>query len=146
MVLHKILKIVALIAGIIGLVFLGWSIYEGSETLTNSADAQANIINPYMYLAYIIFALTVILVLIYSIKNLFTGNVAKTFLSIGAFVALLIIGYLVAGDSVPDMPNRDEPVTATTAHWVSAGLTVFYILGVFAIGTMITAGIKKLIK
>lgn len=146
MVLHKVLKIIALIAGIIGLFLLGWSIVTGSDTLESSASAQASIIDPFIYLTYIVFAITVVLVLVYTLKHLFTGNVAKTFLSIGIFLAVLVLGYLIAGDEMPYLPNQDEAVSASTVHWVSTGLVIFYILAIGAVGSMIAAGIKKLIK
>ena len=87
--LHKVFKIIALLLALAGIVSLVMVLVNGS-----GLDAQ-------MYVAYIILALTLLLVLVYVLKGIFSGNLKKTLMSIGAFLLVIIIAYVLAdGTSV----------------------------------------------
>ena len=57
----------------------------------------------------------------------------------------VVVAYLVTGGEEVVMSDGTV-LSADAVHWVSAGLTVFYILATIAILLMLLSGIKKLIK
>ena len=82
--LHKILRIVALLLAVAGIVALAMVLING-----NGLDAQ-------LYIAYITLALTLFIVLVYVLKETFSGNLKKTLMSIGAFLLVIIIAYVMS--------------------------------------------------
>lgn len=145
MTLHKILKYLALVIGVIGLILWGRVLMAGDEAIESSADVQASVVTPFLYVAYFIFALIVLLVAVYVIKGLFSGDIKKTLLSVGVFILIVVIAYVVSGGTEMTM-NDGEVISANTVHWVGAGLITFYILAATAILLMVISGVKKLIK
>ncbi len=136
--LHKILSIVALILAVIGIIF-GLMIMSGSHGMIDNM----------MIVAYVIFAITIALVLFYVIIGLFSGNIKKTLLSLGAFLAIIIISYLIASGTNLDLQpfiDKGLNVTETTSKNVGAGLYTFYALAIFAIAVVALSSIKKLVK
>lgn len=128
--LHKILKIVALLLAVGGIISLGMVLINGQ-----GLDAQ-------MYIAYITLALTVFIVLVYVLKGIFGGNLKKTLMSIGAFLLVVIISYVLA-EGVETEMRDGELLSASGSKWVGTGLYTFYILAIVAIGSMVYSGIKK---
>lgn len=145
MTLHKILKYLALVIGVIGLILWGRVLMAGDEAIETSADVQASVVTPFLIVAYIIFALVVLIVAFYVLKGLFSGDIKKTLLSIGSFILIIVIAYLVTDGSEMVM-NDGEVISADTSHWVGTGLVTFYILACVAILLMIVSGVRKLIK
>ena len=136
--LHKILSIVALILAVIGIIF-GLMIMSGSYGMIDNM----------MIVAYVIFAITIALVLFYVIIGLFSGNIKKTLLSLGAFLAIIIISYLMASGTNLDLQpfiDKGLNVTETTSKNVGAGLYTFYALAIFAIAVVALSSIRKLVK
>jgi len=142
---HKILSIVALILAIIGIIF-GLLVATGDlETLWQDGSMVDNM----MRVAYVIFAITLVLVLFFVIKGLFAGNIKKTLLSLGIFLAIIVVSYLMASGTNLDLQpfiDKGLNVTETTSKNVGAGLYTFYALAIFAIAVMALSGIKKLVK
>ena len=145
MTLHKILKYLALVIGVVGLILWGRVLMAGDDAIESSAAVQASVVTPFLIVAYIIFALVVLIVAFYVLKGLFSGDVKKTLISIGAFILIVVISYLVTGGTEMVM-NDGEVISASTNHWVGAGLVTFYILACIAILLMVVSGVRKLIK
>ena len=145
MTLHKILKYLALVIGVVGLILWGRVLMAGDEAIETSADLQAGVVTPFLILAYIVFALIVLLVLFFVIKGLFSGNVKNTLIGIGAFALVVAIAYLMSSGSEVVMTDG-EVLSASASHWVGAGLVTFYILAALAILLMVFSGVRKLIK
>ncbi len=140
--LHKILKIVGLILGLIGVVLLAMIWWKGDDEAI--ATFQSGM-DWYMYVAYIMFVIVLVFVLIFVLKGILAGNVKKTLMSIGAFLLIVIIAYVMAEGVETEM--RDEEIlSASGSKWVGTGLYTFYILGLAAIGSMIYSGIKKMMS
>ena len=140
--LHKILKIVALILGVAGMIFWVLLVVKGDEVVKSTGEG----VDPLIYIAYITLAIALLFVAIYVLKGIFTGNLKKTLLSIGAFLAIVIVSYMMSSGSVEGLPLLDgEPISESGSKWVSTGLNAFYILAIGAIGAMALSGIKKLI-
>ena len=81
--LHKIIRIVALILSIAGIVSLAMIINAGDDTVKATGEG----VDGFLYVAYITLALVLFFVLIFVLKGLAGGDIKKTLLSIGVFVA-----------------------------------------------------------
>lgn len=150
--LYKIVKYIALALGLIGLILLGrLALGVDEETLKVDAGLQGSYVTPLLWVAYIVLALTVIFVILFVIRGILTGgNLVKTLISIGAFVAVFVIAYVMADSTIPmnlegtgPMMVDNEVVTEGTSKIAGAGILMFIILAVVAIGTMIWGGVRK---
>ena len=145
MTLHKILKYVALVIGVLGLIFLGRILAAGDDAIEASADVQGSVLEPMMWISYLVLAVVVALVVIFVIAGLFRGNIKNTIIGIVSFAVVVLVSYLVTTGS--QVTTRDgDIITAGTVHWVGAGLVCFYILAALAILAMVFSGVKKLIS
>ena len=135
MALHKILKLVALLLGVVALVMGIWLFSTGNQSL----------VQPLMYIGYAVFLLTVLFVVIFVLKGLFSGNIKNTLITVGAFLAVVVVAYLISNGV--ETPMKDgEMLSASGSKWVGTGLYTFYFLAIIAIGTMIVTGAKKIFK
>ena len=140
MSLHKILKIVALLLSVAGIIFLAMIIAKGDQAVTETGEG----LDGFLYVAYITFAITVAFVLFFVVKGVFSGNIKNTLISVGAFLVIVVISYALA-DGTP-MQMRDISLSASGSKWIDTGLYVFYIMGILAIASMVFSGVKKVIK
>ena len=143
--LHKILKYLALVIGVIGLILWVRVLMAGDDAIENSAAVQASVVSPFLIVAYIVFAIVLLLVLFFVIKGLFSGDIKRTLIAVGAFVLVVVIAYLVT-DGTETQLNDGTMLSADANHWVGAGLVTFYMLAGIAITLMVVSGIRKLIK
>ena len=151
--MHKILKIVVALLSIAGIISLITIVLKGTEEIEGlAAVGDTSILEPIAWIGYIMLALTVLVVIIFVFRNLFTGgDIKNTLIGVGAFVAVLLIGYLVSGNDplvgVDKIYAYDDILaTENESRLVGGGLIAFYILSVVAIGSMLFSGVKKLIK
>lgn len=145
MTLHKILKYLALVIGVIGLILLGRIIYAGDDAIEASGDLQASMLDPMMWLAYIVLLVVIVMVAIFVIRGLFHGHIKNTLISIGAFGLIVLVAYLVTDGTRLELKDGSV-LSASGDHWVGAGLVTFYILAAFAVLAMVFSGVKKLTK
>ena len=80
MALHKILKIIALLLSVAGVIFLAMIIGKGDEAVAATGEG----VDGFLYVAYITFAITILFVLVFVIKGLLSGNIKNTLISVGA--------------------------------------------------------------
>ena len=150
MKLHKILKIVAGLLGLAGIIFLVMIIAKGDEAISAAAlDGDTGIMDPMLYIAYIVFGITLAAVVIFVLLNLFTdtGSLKGTLIGVGAFLGVLVISYLLtSGSDAGDYMYNGAPATEGESHMVGAGLVAFYILIVGAALAMMLSGVKKITK
>ena len=136
--LHKILKYVALALGVIG-TLLALLIMSGSDGMIDNM----------LYVTYLVLAIVIALILIYVIKGLFAGNIKKTLTTVGMFLAVILISYLISSGTDLNLDKLNEKglgVTETVSKNVGAGLYAFYFLMVIAIASIFLSGAKKLFK
>lgn len=145
MTLHKILKYIALVIGVVGLILWARVLMAGDDAIENSADVQASVVTPFLYVAYIVFAIIVLLVLFFVIKGLFSGDIKRTLIAVGAFIVVIGIAYVLTSGTERQLSDGTM-LSASADHWVGAGLVTFYILAGIAILLMVVSGIRKLIK
>jgi len=145
--LHKILKIVAALIGLAGIVSLVRIIVAGDDAI--KTGGQDGLFEPMAWIGYIILGIAIFFVLVFVLKNLFTNTAGlkNTLIGVGAFVAVLVIAYAVSGSDLPiQYKNGDEFATPKESTLVGAGLVAFYILLGIAAISMIFSGAKKVIS
>jgi len=134
--LHKILKIVAMILAVIGVIF-ALLVATGSESMIDNM----------LYVSYLTLAIIIVVVLIYVFKGLLAGNIKKTLMSLGLFLGIALISYFISSGTDLDLQSfidKGQDITESTSKNVGAGLYMFYALSLIAIGTVVFSGFKKL--
>lgn len=146
--MNKIVKIVAGVIGVISIFFLIRIIGAGDEALENSEDLQGSMVVPFMYIAYFILGIVVLLVAVFSLKNMLsnTATLMNTLKNVGAFLVLAAIAYFGLASGVETPMKDGEMLSASGSQLVGAGLWLFYFLIIIAVGAMLFTGIKKMIK
>ena len=137
--LHKIFKIIAIVLSVIGAAF-ALLIIAGDEATALSMSGNM------LMVSYAILVIVLVVVLIYVIKGLFSGNIKKTLMSVGAFVGVILISYILSSGTDLDLTpfnSKGLGITEAISKNVGAGLIAFYILGVVAIGSLIFSGLFK---
>jgi len=135
--LYKILKIIALILSLAGMVY-AFMLISGNEGQ----------IGGMLTVGYITLGIVLLFVIIFTLSNLFTHPAAlkSTLTGLGAFAVVALICYFVMANGV-ETPLRDgKMLSAGGSKLVGAGLYMFYALAAIAIGSMIFFGVKKTIK
>lgn len=142
--LHKILKIAALLLSIVGIIFLAMIVSKGDDAVRATGSGVDGI----LYVAYIMFALVLVFVLVFVFKGLMAGNIKKTLISVGMFLLIVVVSYAMSsGSDVDTLPLVDGlPISESGSRWVGAGLYTFYIMALLAIGSMVFSGITKIKK
>ncbi|MDC8005920.1 hypothetical protein POV27_17840 [Aureisphaera galaxeae] len=138
--LHKIIKIVAILLCLVGIVFFGMILSKGDEVVKATGEG----VDGYIYVAYVVFALILAFVLIFVLKGLAQGNIKKTLLSLGAFLVVVAIAYGLAQGVETPLKEEGEVLSASGSRWVGAGLYAFYFLAILAIGAMLWGSVRKL--
>lgn len=142
--MNKIINIVKIIFGIVGAILFVRILNAGDEAITADAALQTSVLAPFMWVSYIILGITVLVVLLFSIKALFTGNVKKTLVSLGGFILVVVVSYLVSEGTETALRDGDV-LSENGSRWVSTGLTAFYILAALAVLAMLLSSVRKII-
>jgi hypothetical protein len=147
--LHKIIKIVAAVISLLGIISLVRIISAGDDAIDAAALAgDTAIVEPMAWAAYIMLGLVLVFVIFFVVKNLVTNTSGfkNTLIGVGAFAAVLIIAYVVSGGDSMTYKLQDGVATDGQSTMVGAGLVAFYLLLFVAAGAMIFAGVKKVIS
>ncbi|HMC00052.1 MAG TPA: hypothetical protein VKN14_03335 [Flavobacteriaceae bacterium] len=143
---QKLLTIIAGIVSVIAIFFLIRIIGVGDEAI--KAGESGGTVDTFMYIAYLILAVTLLFVVFFTLKNVFSNaaTLKSALTSVGAFLLVALICYFVFADGV-ETPLRDgEVLSAGGSKMVGAGLYMFYFLALIAVGAMLLSGVKKMIK
>ena len=147
---QKIAKIVAAILGLIATFSLFGIMSQGDEAIENAYAAGESIasVDTMIPVAYVIFVLVLVSVVFFVIKNLITNakSIKNTLVGIGAFIAILIVSFVVSGGDPTKYYDNNVLVSDGTSQLVGAGLVTFYILVVVSLAAMAWSGINKIKK
>ena len=101
-----------------------------------------------MNVSYVILAIAVLIVLVFSVLNLVsnTAGLKNTLMGVGAFVVLALLCYFGIADGVETTLKDGDILSESGSRLVGAGLYLFYFLAVIAGGIMLGFGIKKMAK
>ena len=144
--LQKLLKIVAIVTGVISIFFLASILSAGDEAI--KAGESGGTVNVFMYVSYTVLAIAVLIVLAFTILNLVsnTSGFKNTLIGIGAFVVLSLLCYFGFANGVETPLKDGNMLTANGSRLIGAGLYLFYFLALIAGGIMLGLGIKKMVK
>ena len=144
--LQKILKIVAIVIGVVSIFFLGSILSAGDEAI--KAGESSGAVNVFMYVSYSILATAVLIVLAFTLMSLVsnTSGLKNTLIGIGAFVVLSFICYFGFANGVESTLKDGDILSANGSKLIGAALYLFYFLAFIAVGIMLGFGIKKMVK
>jgi hypothetical protein len=145
---QKIVKIVAGLLGVLGVVFLFRVIGAGDEEIKMAASmGDYGTVSPLISIAQLILVISVAATVIFSLVTLFgdTQKLKKALISVAFLV--VVVGLAYALSTGVETPLKDgEVLSASGARWVETGIRVFYYLGAIAIIAMAYSGVKRLIN
>ena len=145
---HKIVKIVTGVLGVLGIVFLFMVIGSGDEEVKAAAAmGDYSTVSPLITLSQVILGIAVVATLIFSLLGLFSDK-EKLKKAVFSIVGLLVVlGVAYATSEGVETPMKDgEVLSAAGSRLVGTGIRMFYFLAIIAIGSMLFASVKKLIK
>lgn len=144
--MHKFVKIGLVVLGAIGAIL--WSQLPGTEVPVGEAVENGAVHWMFMIM-YLLLAVAVAFSLVFTLKNLFSNpaSLKKTLFGVVGFLLVVAIAYVLsdgADGTVEAMADRGVPTTESTVKNIGAGLNVFFILVVVAVGSMVWGGLKKM--
>jgi len=146
--MHKIVKIALVVVGLIGAAL--WFLLPESEM--PAAEATTNgALNAMFWITYILLGLAIVFSLVFALKNLFSNpaSLKKSLFVIVGFLIVVGLGFVLASGtdvSIPEMAERGIETSESTIKRIGAGINVFFILTVIAVGAMLWGGVRKMTK
>ena len=149
--LSKILSIVTGVISLIAVFFLVRIIMEGDDAVSENADIQNGLVDPYITFAKVVLYLTALVSVVFSLMNLikYPKLLKKTLISLAALGALLAISYVMADDGETLNASGivlEEGQAGSTSRWVSTGITFSLILGGLGLFIILGGFVKSLVK
>ena len=144
----KIFTYTALVLGVIGLILQVTILSQGDDVIKlNALSGDYGVVSTMVTLAMVVLAITVVLTLVFSFSNLASdrNKLKKALISIGAFVAVVLVAFLFSTGTETPLKDGDM-LSAASSRWIEAGLRTFYFLVFIAVGAMIYTGIARLKK
>ena len=146
--MNKIVKILLVVISLVGAVL--WFMLPESEVPVGEAT-QNGALNAMFWITYILLGIAIAASLIFSLINLFSNpaNLKKTLFVVVGFLLVCGIAYVLSDGtdvSIPEMADRGIETSETTIKRIGAGINVFFILVVIAVGAMIWGGVRKATK
>ena len=108
---------------------------------------NGKLLNVIMALTYTLFFITILLLVVFAVKAIFT-NVkasAKNLVVIVIFAVVILLGYLLASPELTPSAVKMQ-LTSSNVKWIGAGMFVFYVAFFGAICAIIYAAISGAIK
>jgi len=105
--MKKIITIVGALIGVISIVLLGRIISTGDTTIQSAAKAGDlglvnGLLDPMAWVAYIVLAIILVLVVVFTLKNVISNpaTLKSTLMGVGAFLVLFALCYFVLAEGV----------------------------------------------
>lgn len=146
--MNKIVKIILVVVGLAGAVL--WFMLPERDAPVGEATQNAAL-NAMFWITYILLAIAAAASLIFSLIHLFSNpaSIKKTIFVVVGFLLVVALGYVLADGtdvSIPEMADRGIETSETTIKRIGAGINVFFILVIIAVGAMIWGGVRKATK
>ena len=146
--LQKITNISVVLLAVLALIVLGVIIGQGDEYIEMSAmQGNFGAVSVMINLALFVLLVTVLMTLVFSMKNLFSekSKLKKAGISIGSFLFVFIVAFVLS--SGVDTPMQDgKMLSALQSKFVEAGIRTFYLLTLIAGGIMVYFSVSKYFK
>ncbi|HET8737104.1 MAG TPA: hypothetical protein VFM69_10940 [Pricia sp.] len=145
--MNKIVKILLIVIGLAGAVL--WFMLPESDVPVGEASQNAAL-NAMFWITFILLGIAAAASLIFSFIHLFSNpaSIKKTIFVIVGFLLVVAIGYVLADGtdvSIEEMANRGIDTNETIIKRIGAGINVFFILVIIAVGAMLWGGARKTI-
>lgn len=148
MSIQKITTYVALLLGVLGLIFQVMILSKGDDVIEmNSLSGDFSSVSPMITLAIVILVVITLITLVSSLITL-ASNPAKlkrALVFVVAFVFIVLISFLFS-EGVETPLKDGEVLSAFSSRLVGTGLRTFYTLSIIAVGTMVFYGVKRFLK
>ncbi len=145
---QKITNISVVLLAVLALIVLGVIIGQGDEYIEMSAmQGNFGAVSVMINLALFVLLVTVLMTLVFSMKNLFSekSKLKKAGISIGSFLFVFIVAFVLS--SGIDTPMQDgKMLSALQSRFVEAGIRTFYLLTLIAGGIMVYFSVSKYFK
>jgi len=146
--LQKITNISVVLLAVLALIVLGVIIGQGDEYIEMSAmQGNFGAVSVMINLALFVLLVTVLMTLVFSMKNLFSekSKLKKAGMSIGSFLFVFILAFVLS--SGVETPMQDgNMLSALQSRFVEAGIRTFYLLTLIAGGIMVYFSVSKYFK
>ena len=146
--LQKITNISVILLAVLALIVLGVIIGQGDEYIEMSAmQGNFGAVSVMINLALFVLLVTVLMTLVFSMKNLFSekSKLKKAGISIGSFLFVFIVAFVLS--SGVETPMQDgKMLSALLSKFVEAGIRTFYLLTLIAGGIMVYFSVSKYFK
>ena len=146
--IQKITNITVVVLAVVALIVLGVIIGQGDEYIEMSAmQGNYGFVSIMINLALFVLLVTVLMTLIFSVKNLISekSKLKKAGISIGSFVFVFLVAFFLS--SGVETPMQDgKMLSAVESKLVEAGIRTFYLLTFIAGGIMIYFSVSKFFK
>ena len=146
--IQKITNITVVVLAVVALIVLGVIIGQGDEYIEMSAmQGNYGFVSIMINLALFVLLVTVLMTLIFSVKNLVSekSKLKKAGISIGSFVFVFLVAFFLS--SGVETPMQDgKMLSAIESKLVEAGIRTFYLLTFIAGGIMIYFSVSKFFK
>ena len=146
--IQKITNYTVLVLALISLIVLGVIISQGDEYIEMSAmQGNYGFVSIMINLALFVLLITVLMTLVFSVKNLFSekSKLKKAGISIGSFLFVFILAFLLS--TGVESPMQDgKMLSALESRLVESGIRTFYLLILIAGGIMVYFSVSKYFK
>ena len=146
--LQKITNISVVLLALLALIVLGVIVGQGDEYIEMSAmQGNFGAVSVMINLALFVLLVTVLMTLVFSMKNLFSekSKLKKAGISIGSFLFVFIVAFVLS--SGVETPMQDgKMLSALQSKFVEAGIRTFYLLTIIAGGIMVYFSVSKYFK
>ena len=146
--IQKITNITVVVLAVVALIVLGVIIGQGDEYIEMSAmQGNYGFVSIMINLALFVLLITVLMTLIFSVKNLVSekSKLKKAGISIGSFVFVFLVAFFLS--SGVETPMQDgKMLSAVESKLFEAGIRTFYLLTFIAGGIMIYFSVSKFFK
>ena len=146
--LQKITNISVVLLALLALIVLGVIVGQGDEYIEMSAmQGNCGAVSVMINLALFVLLVTVLMTLVFSMKNLFSekSKLKKAGISIGSFLFVFIVAFVLS--SGVETPMQDgKMLSALQSKFVEAGIRTFYLLTLIAGGIMVYFSVSKYFK
>jgi len=146
--IQKITNLTVVVLALISLIVLGVIISQGDEYIEMSAmQGNYGFVSIMINLALFVLLITVLMTLVFSVKNLFSekSKLKKAGISIGSFLFVFILAFLLSNGV--ESPMQDgKMLSALESRLVESGIRTFYLLILIAGGIMVYFSVSKYFK
>jgi hypothetical protein len=144
--MYKIVKIGLIVISVFGFILL---FFMPDGDMPDSEQMESGGISAMFILAYILLAVAVAATLIFGLKNMVStpGGLKKSLMGIVGLLVVLGVAYGLASGtdvSIEDMMSKNKILTTeSTIRGVGAGINMFGLLLLIAVGVIAWGAVKK---